>query len=116
MKQRLQYWYEDSEDIEKILKDEPPDRFVVSFNSFLELIFQNIVGALSDLKNLAANLAAHDGQKVTCHLLNCPTLEILTDSLEETIDVLQKSKSSFKSKELGEVRKKLEEIVNTSKK
>jgi YesN/AraC family two-component response regulator len=115
MKQHLQYWYEGSEDIEKLLKDEHPERFFVSFNSFLELTFQNIVGALSDLKHLAANLAAHDGRKEPCHLLNCPTLKTLSDGLAETIDALEKSKSSFKSKELGAIRKKLEEIVNSGR-
>ncbi len=115
MKQHLQCWYEDSENIEELLKDEQTERFFVSFNSFLELTFQNIVGALSDLKHLATNLAAHNGQKEPCHLLNCPTLKSLSDGLAETIDVLQRSKSSFKSKELGEVRKKLEEIVNSNK-
>lgn len=115
MKQRLQCWYEGSEDIEKLLKDEHPDRFFVSFDSFLELTFQNIVGGLSDLKHLAANLAAHDGRKEPCHLLNCPTLKTLLNGLAETIDVLERSKSSFKSRELGAIRKKLKEIVNSSK-
>jgi DNA-binding NtrC family response regulator len=41
MKQRLQYWYEGSETIEKLLKDEQPEGFFMSFNSFLELSFQN---------------------------------------------------------------------------
>lgn len=115
IKQRFQYWYEGSEAIKKLLKDEHPERFFVSFNSFLELTFQNIVGAISDLNHLAANLAAHDGQKEPCHLLNCPTLKTLSDGLAETIDVLQRSKSSFKSKELGAIRKKLEVIVNNDK-
>ena len=112
---RFQYWYEDSEVVEKLLKDGSPGRFSVSFNSFLELTFQSIVGALSDLKHLAANLAAHDGQKEPCHLLNCPTIKTLSDGLSETINVLEKSKSSFKSKELGSIRKKLEGIVNNNK-
>jgi CheY-like chemotaxis protein len=115
IKQRLQYWYESSETTENLLKDKYPDRFFMPFNSFLELTFQNIVGALSDLKHLAANLAAHDGQKEPCHLFNCPTLKTLLEGLAETIDVLEKSKSSFKSKELGTIRKKLEEIVNSNK-
>jgi len=115
MKQRLQYWYEGSKDIEELLKDEQTDKFFLSFNSFLELTFQNIVGAVSDLKHLVADLAAHDGRKEPCHLLNCPTLKSLSDGLTETIDVLEKSKSSFKSKELGAIRKKLEEIVSSNK-
>jgi len=115
MKQRLQCWYEGSRDIEELLKDEQTEKFFVSFNSFIELTFQNIVGALSDLKHLVTDLAAHDGRKEPCHLLNCPTLKTLLDSLAETIDVLEKSKSSFKSKELGAIRKKLEGIVNSNK-
>ena len=41
----------------------------------------------------------------------CRKLAELTEAVEETIEVLAKTKGAFKSKELGAIRKKLEELV-----
>ncbi len=47
--------------------------------------------------------------------LDCPRLALLMDSLVETIEVLEKTKGAFRSKDLGNLRKKLETIVNSTK-
>lgn len=112
VKQRLQYWYEDLANVEKILSRQDGKMFGLSTYTFLELTFQNIVDALSDLKHLTGSLAGHHSQEQPCHLLNCPALKSLSDGLVETIDVLEKSKNAFKSKDLGQIRRKLETLVN----
>jgi hypothetical protein len=43
----------------------------------------------------------------------CPRLSFLKKGLEETIEVLEKTKNSFKSKELGDLRKKLEGLMKS---
>jgi len=111
IKQRLQYWYEGLGNIEELLRHESQKTFSVSFNTFLELTFQNIVGAMSDLKHLTKVMATHSIDKQPCHLLNCPTLKTLSDGLVKTIDLLEKSKSAFRSKDLGKMRRDLEELV-----
>ncbi len=110
IKQRLRYWYDGLGDIEELLRHESQKTFSVSFNTFLELTFQSIVGAMSDLKHLTEALAIHDGRKEPCHLLNCPRLSSLSDGLVETINLLEKSKSAFKSKTLGQIRTKLDAL------
>lgn len=112
IKQRLQYWYEGLGDIEELLRHESQKTFSVSFNTFLELTFQNIVGAMSDLKHLIEALATHNIDKQPCHLLNCPALSSLSGGLVKTINILEKSKSAFKSKDLGKMRRELEELVS----
>jgi len=112
MKQRLLNWYEGFADIEELLKDKSQTASSISLDTFLELTSQNIVGAVSDLKHLARTLAGQTEEKEACHLFNCPRVESLAESLTETIDVLESSKKAFKSKELGEIRKKLEGVVN----
>jgi len=47
-----------------------------------------------------------------CHLMNCPKLERYKAALVDTIDVLEHTKNAFKSKELGELRKKLETLIH----
>lgn len=112
MKQRLLNCHEGLADIEELLKDKSQTASSISLDTFLELTSQNIVGAVSDLKHLARILAGQTDQKEACHLFNCPRVESLADSLAETIDVLERSKKAFRSKELGEIRKKLEGVVN----
>ena len=85
----------------------------MSLDAFLEITFQNIVGAMSDLKHLTRVFGGNSVQNEPCHLLNCPRLSLLAGGLAETIDVLEKSKSAFKSKNLGQIRKKLESLLTT---
>lgn len=111
IKRRLQCWHEGLGDVEKLLKDNSANALPVSVDTFLELTYQNIVDSLADIKGLTSLLGAHNKDKQLCHLFNCPRLELLTQTLVETIDTLAKTKSAFKSKELGEIRRKLEKLV-----
>jgi len=112
LKQRLQYWYDDLRNVEELLKNNSRNASPVSVNTFLELTFQNAVGALTDLKHLTGALAMHEAQQEVCHLFNCPRLKSLSDGMAETIDILHKTKSAFKSRDLGEVRRRLDGLVN----
>jgi hypothetical protein len=46
-----------------------------------------------------------------CQLLNCPRGAQLQEAVRETIRVLEETKSSFKSKALGELRQRLELLL-----
>jgi len=111
IKQRLQGWHNGLVGIEELVKSDSRKVLSVSLDAFLELTFQNILGALSDLKHLTRTFGGNSTQNEPCHLLNCPRLSLLADGLAETIEVLEKSKSAFKSKNLGEIRKKLESLL-----
>ncbi len=87
----------------------------VTVHSFLDLTFQNILNSLMDIRSLTSRIAVDQNLGEACHLLNCPRLSLLMDSLVETIDVLEKTKGAFRSKDLGNLRKKLEMIVNSTK-
>jgi len=113
IKQRLQYWYESLGSIEELLKNDSQEAILVSLDTFLELTFQNIVDAVSDLKHVIAVLAEQTKDKQPCHLFNCPRLESLTNGLAETVNVLKGTKSAFKSKNLGEIRRKLEVLIQS---
>lgn len=113
-KRRLQYWQEGLADLEKVLKNDG-GRFSASAKSFLDLTFANIAGALSDIGHIAAATAGEAAELPVCHLLNCPKLAELTEAVKETIKVLEETKSAFKSKELGQMRKKLEEVAKKTK-
>lgn len=46
-----------------------------------------------------------------CHLMNCSRLAAYEGGIRDTVDVLIKTKNSFKSKDLAELRKKLEGLL-----
>ncbi len=81
----------------------------VPVETFIALTMRNIRGALDDLQRIVAPSHAPNGD--ACHLLECPRPARLLDALNDTIAVLEKTKSAFKSKELGTLRERLEKVV-----
>jgi CheY-like chemotaxis protein len=110
-RKRLVSWSEDLKGIEEEQNIMPRGGFPSPIDDFLTLTFQNIAGALSDLKHLTESFSTGSSHQEVCHLLNCPRLNTLNKTLVETIDTLGKTKNAFKSKELGNLRRNLEELV-----
>ena len=111
MQERVREWEEDLARIQACVSASAPDASSVSISTFLDLTLRNIVGSLSDLRGLTEVIAQQEGSKAACHLLGCPRPAALLDGLKEAIGVLEKTKSSFKSKELGGLRRKLESLA-----
>ncbi len=112
--QRLQEWRKDLDGIEKLVSNVSGSTSSVPINTFFVLTLRNIVDSLLDLKHLAEELAKQGDEQYVCNLLECPRLTELENGLTESVDVLKKTKGAFKSKDLGELRKKLEMIAKKS--
>jgi hypothetical protein len=78
---------------------------------FLSLTLRNVMGSLTDLEQLGRALAGQPVGKHPCQLLNCPRGAQLQEAVRETIRVLEETKSAFKSKALGELRQRLELLL-----
>ncbi|MGB8226701.1 MAG: response regulator [Sedimentisphaerales bacterium] len=115
-KQRLDAWQKQMQDIEEVMKEKSHETFSASVKGFLDLTLGNISAAMGDVKNLTYILTDEQPESTVCNLLNCPRLEELTEGLLETVSTLEKTKSSFKSKELGQLRIKLEQLLKKIKK
>lgn len=111
LQERLQDWRRELTGVEEALSAPPKHASSAPVDAFLDLTFQNIVGALTDLNHLTKALTTHRAGQQLCHLLNCPRLNTLMEAIGDTIRVLENSKAAFKSKELGELRRKLQELV-----
>jgi len=109
---RLDEWRTEMKQIEASLKQARSTALPATVSAFFQLTFGNIVGALSDLHHLTDSLARQQVQPEVCQVFNCPKGSSLTEAVKETIDVLEKTKGSFKSKELGELRRKLEALMS----
>jgi hypothetical protein len=82
----------------------------VPVDTFIALTIKNIFGSLADLQRLVLTPALA-GRGDACHLLECPRPARLLEALQDTISVLERTKSSFRSKELGALRERLEKLV-----
>jgi hypothetical protein len=83
----------------------------LSPSSFYSLAFDRVFSSLLDIRSITKALvhsADVDAERSACHLFECPRLRTLAGALTEAISVLEKTKGSFKSKELAELRKRLE--------
>jgi CheY-like chemotaxis protein len=81
-------------------------------DTFLALTLRNVMGSLTDLEQLGRALAGQtDGQPHPCQLINCPRGAQLQQAVEDTIAVLEETKGSFKSKTLGDLRHRLELLI-----
>jgi len=113
IRNRLRHW---EEALKQVQGSSPELRLpgqATTTDCFLTITFQNLVDSLWDLKNLAQSLSLGAGNQDVCHMWTCPRLSFLKKGLEDTIEVLEKTKNSFKSKELGDLRKKLEGLMKT---
>jgi response regulator RpfG family c-di-GMP phosphodiesterase len=110
-KKRLQRWHRDLTRISDLMIASYNETYSLPVDAFLTITVNNIVGSIFDIKNLAAGLSTNETQDA-CHMMNCPRLENVTSSLVTAIGILEKTKGSFKSRELGELRIQLEQLVN----
>jgi DNA-binding NarL/FixJ family response regulator len=115
-KHRLEDWQKQMQGIEESLQKKSPKKvFSASVKNFLDFSLLNISAAFQDVKNLTNILTDQDGEPPVCNLLNCPRLAELVEGLTEAVGGLEKTKSSFKSKELGLLRTKLEQLLKKTK-
>lgn len=113
--QHVQGWIDELDKLEQVMrtpaKVEDGD---LPVDAFVSLTIRNIVGSLADLRRVVdAMTKGRDEPAEALYSLPQPTR--LMAAIEETIGVLQKTKSAFKSKDLGELRKKLEGLVKETR-
>lgn len=75
---------------------------------FLRLALRNVMGSLSDVEEVAGRTQTGEGSAPhTCQVLNCPRGAQLVEAVREAIYVLEETRSSFKSTQLRDLRRKL---------
>lgn len=87
--------------------------------SYLEIALSSIAGSLSDLLRVASaaqddSLGSLSLDRPVCHLFHCPRRTSLEEAVAEAILVLERTKQSFRSRDLSELRHKLEAVLKTS--
>ncbi len=112
-RKRIQNWDNELANIKDLISGKTEKTSSVAINTFYDLTLQNIVDSLMELKHLTDTLISQEDEQYVCNLLNCPSIDTLKGGLLETVEVLKKTKNAFKSKDLAELRKKVETILGT---
>jgi len=97
------------ESIKRVAPSIPP---IIDAEVFLHYTIKNILASLVDLKDLTQALSQNKPKQQICQLFNCPRHAELTEVIRDAIFMLEKTKNSFKSKELAALRTKLERTLN----
>lgn len=79
--------------------------------AYLTLSINHIIESLLDLRAFTEHLVEPDAPATVARRLESSRPLVLLEALRDTIAVLEKTKSSFKSKELGDLRVRLEQLV-----
>ncbi|MBT3877765.1 MAG: response regulator [Candidatus Scalindua sp.] len=108
---RLQEWQKDLDSIKKLVSNTLDSTSSIPIHAFFKLTFRNITESLLDLDHLIEGLNSNSNEQYACNLLDCPSLTKMKGGLIETMEVLRKTRESFKSKDLARLRDKLDTIV-----
>jgi len=105
---RLESWLRDLVHVQEAMRTPHREPEPAPASAFASLTLQHVAGTLAELRGVgeAAPLAADP-----CVLAGCPQRTQLLGTLREVIEVLQRTKGSFKSKELAALRRKVEQVV-----
>ncbi len=106
--QSARKWSQELDNIERLASTSSKDASLKSFNSYLDILFKNMFESLMSLKNMTKTVAMdYDDQPLSPY----GKLVALRDALGETVAILKKTKNTFKSKDLGMLRGKLEKLL-----
>jgi len=108
---RLQQWNADFQRISSLEADSTGRRGP-EVDAFLALTLRNVMGSLSDLQQLGRALSNSVQTEHPCQILNCPRGTQLQEAIRETVRVIEETKGAFKSKALGDLRRKLELLLD----
>jgi len=108
---RVQDWAKEMGDLATGL-GKSPHAGVISVQQMLGMVLGRMGETLLDLKHLVDLSAVPQGTpQDACSVQQCPRLEMYERIIREGIDTLEHTKGAFKSRELGDLRQKLEQMV-----
>lgn len=83
----------------------------MSLETYLTLAVQNIAGSLLNMKMVLEVVGEKEVKFDICKIFDCPRAERLSEGIKKSIKVVEKTKKSFKSKELAVLRDELKDLV-----
>lgn len=83
--------------------------------SYVSLTFNSMVGAMTELRTLLDFSYREDQATEICQLAGCPLKHRFETLMEEAVTALRDTKGSFKSKEIADLRKRFERMLEAER-
>ena len=85
-----------------------------SLDTFLSQSFAQMAILSSRIRSVLTSQLQGGAEAPTdvCRMMQCPRLDAYREALESTVEVLMKTKDSFRSKDLGLLRSKIERLLH----
>lgn len=110
----LEKWRADLGDLARTLKESPRVALGVSMDAYLTVTYRNVLAALLGLKTVMEHSLSSQAEPEKRNMpLVMPVM--MVEALRDTIMVLEKTKDSFRSRELGDLRRRLEDLLPPSR-
>lgn len=87
----------------------------ITLEHYFKIAQENLIHTLLDIQRATKMLSEKSSHRDICHLMNCPKLNSFREIMQETVLVLEKSKSAFKSKKLGDLRKRIIDALESER-
>ena len=101
----------DLDNIERLISSTSKDASLKTLNCYLDISFRNIFDTLMRLRDMTKTIVMDNDEQSVQNLHGSAKLR---DSLVDTVAVLKKTKGSFKSRDLGVLRAKLESLLEVT--
>lgn len=84
-----------------------------SLEAFLSQSVGNMAVLSAGIRSVMATQARGAAEEPTdvCRMVQCPRLDAYREALESTVEVLEQTKNSFRSKDLGLLQQKIEQLL-----
>jgi CheY-like chemotaxis protein len=109
--QRFQHWADEMKAFGAEVKAGPPTLGAIPIHNLMGLVLGNLASSTMDLKRLFEISLQMGEAPGLCGLQDCPRLEGYEAAIREGVATLERTKGAFKSKELGELRKRFESLL-----
>lgn len=112
----LSKWAGELENIEFSLQQGKHNIFNTALKSFLDITTAKIDETFDNIRLVSNLLDDADSPSQVCRIMQCPQLSDLTKGIKEAIASIKKSREIYKSKQLAEIRTKLEKMLDNIQK
>jgi len=110
--QRLDAWRSETAQLEKALASKPAPSPEETLQALAKLAYGNTVETLSEVRKLRGQIVPLDRSDLACDWAGCARLNLCHHAIKDTVTVLERTKASFKSRELGALRSRLQDILS----
>ena len=110
--QRFQRWADEMKAFGSEVKGGPQTLGVMPIDGLMGMVLGNLASATMDLKQLFEISLAMGQTPSVCGIQDCPRLGLYEETIREGVDALERTKGAFKSKELADLRKRFQSLLD----